>query len=558
MKTRIFTFLMALLCLPVVSWGQDTKPSDMNGDGTATTPFELDSADDLKWFQTQIDREHTDYCAILTADIDLNPGFTFNADGSYEPSSGTPYGWTPIGEDFVVKVSEFDDTNKAYTGTFNGNGHTISGIYIINQSSNVNKALFAGIDDDGVIQNLGIINSFISGGSYIGGICGTNEGTIQNCYNTGIVISDDENANITGGANVGGICGYNRGGTIENCYNTGLIQSFVKRVGGICGYNTGTIRNCYNTQNVAASGVSGNEDAEGTFVGGICGYNSNGSIENSFSTGKPSSGTGNPSVGGICGGSKDKILDNISGNGYLEGTATCGVGNNVEQKDEVAKSMTAQELVDAMNKVFSSEEGWKSDAVYDEETGTILFPTFEEREEQPTDPEEPEEPSTPPLPDYPAYYNIYVETCDGAEATLSSQVVKEGTSVTLTIETAEGYTAENMVVKFKRSMFGYWETATPDADGTYQIRNIYTDIYIMVEGVAEETPTGIEQIEGAKVYTRDGSIYVQTPQPEQVLVISASGAILKNERFAGLRQFDNLSRGVYIICIGNERFKVRI
>ena len=168
------------------------------------------------------------------------------------------------------------------------------------------------------------------------------------------------------------------------------------------------------------------------------------------------------------------------------------------------------------------------------------------------------EPSTPPLPDYPAYYNIYVETCDGAEATLSSQVVKEGTSVTLTIETAEGYTAENMVVKFKRSMFGYWETATPDADGTYQIRNIYTDIYIMVEGVAEETPTGIEQIEGAKVYTRDGSIYVQTPQPEQVLVISASGAILKNERFAGLRQFDSLQRGVYIICIGNERFKVRI
>ena len=174
-----------------------------------------------------------------------------------------------------------------------------------------------------------------------------------------------------------------------------------------------------------------------------------------------------------------------------------------------------------------------------------------------TAPKDPE-PSIPPLPDMPKYYNIMVEECEGAMVETSTNVVREGNSVTFTIDIAEGYDAENMVVKFKRSLFGYWETATPDADGTYQIRNIYTDIYIVIEGVEEETPTGIEQIEGAQVYTRDGSIYVQTPQPEQVLVISASGAILKNERFAGLRQFDNLSRGVYIICIGNERFKVRI
>ena len=174
-----------------------------------------------------------------------------------------------------------------------------------------------------------------------------------------------------------------------------------------------------------------------------------------------------------------------------------------------------------------------------------------------TAPKDPE-PSIPPLPDMPKYYNIMVEECEGAMVETSTNVVREGNSVTLTIETAERYDAENMVVKFKRSLFGYWETATPDADGTYQIRNIYADIYIMVEGVTEETPTGIEQIEGAQVYTRDGSLFIQTPQPEQVLVISASGAILKNERFAGLRQFDNLSRGVYIICIGNERFKVRI
>ena len=555
MKTRIFTFLMALLCLPVVSWGQDTKPSDMNGDGTAISPFELDSADDLKWFQTQIDKEHTDYCAILTADIDLNPGFTFNADGSYEPSTETPYEWTTIAKNTTLVGYQ----SKMYNGTFNGNGHTISGLYI-NQGGYTNKALFAGISSDGIVQNVGIVNSYVNGGTYVGAICGTNEGTIKNCYNTGIVVSTDVNANIIGGAYVGGICGYNKNGSmIENCYNTGFIQSIAQIVGGICGYNMGTIRNSYNTHDVTALGAD--QDREGdkvnaSFIGGICGYNYS-TIENCFNTGKPISGDGKISIGGICG-SSSSSKGVLSNNGYLEGTATHGIGNAYSGTQEEAKSMTAQELVDAMNKVFSSEEGWKSDAVYDEETGTILFPTFEEREEQPTDPEEPEEPEGPVIPDYPKYYNICVEECEGAMVETSTNVVREGNSVTFTIDIAEGYDAENMVVKFKRSLFGYWETATPDADGTYQIRNIYTDIYIMVEGVAEETPTGIEQIEGAQVYTRDGSLFIQTPQPEQVLVISASGAILKNERFAGLRQFDNLSRGVYIICIGNERFKVRI
>ena len=150
-----------------------------------------------------------------------------------------------------------------------------------------------------------------------------------------------------------------------------------------------------------------------------------------------------------------------------------------------------------------------------------------------------------------------VEECEGVTVETSTNVVREGTSMTFTIEVAEGYTAENMVVKYKRSMFGYWETATLDEDGTYRIQNIYTDIYIMVEGVAEENPTGIESIEGAKVYTKDGSIYVYTPTEEEVTIISMSGAVLKNEQQVGLKQYTGLQRGVYIICIGEQRFKVR-
>ena len=171
---------------------------------------------------------------------------------------------------------------------------------------------------------------------------------------------------------------------------------------------------------------------------------------------------------------------------------------------------------------------------------------------------EPEEPSTPTVPDYPDYYNIYIETCDGIEATLSTKVVREGNSMSFTLETKEGYMDENLSVKFKRSMFGYWETATPDENGVYQIRNIYTDIYIQVEGIEKETPTGIETLKGIQVYTQDGSIFVYTPQQEQVMIISMGGAIIKNEMQVGLKQYTGLQRGIYIICIGKDKTKVKI
>ena len=191
----------------------------------------------------------------------------------------------------------------------------------------------------------------------------------------------------------------------------------------------------------------------------------------------------------------------------------------------------------------------KAIAVLEDETSAVVTMQFILQES--------EEPETPVIPDYPEYYNIMVEECEGVTVETSTNVVREGTSVTFTIEVAEGYTAENMVVKYKRSMFGYWETATPDEDGTYRIQNIYTDIYIMVEGVTEETPTGIESINGAKVYTKDGSIYVYTPTEEQVTIISMSGAVLKNESQVGLKQYTGLQRGIYIIGIGEQRFKVR-
>lgn len=161
--------------------------------------------------------------------------------------------------------------------------------------------------------------------------------------------------------------------------------------------------------------------------------------------------------------------------------------------------------------------------------------------------------------DYPDYYNIYVDTCQGVWLERSTKVVREGNSVRIKVEIEEGTDTTNLELKFKRGLFGYWEdltqfkTETPDE---YLIKNIYTDIYVMAKGAV---PTGIEDIDEvqAKVYSKDGSIYVQTPKQEQVLIISISGAIVKNEKQVGLQRYDGLQRGVYVVKVGKQVFKIR-
>ena len=167
-----------------------------------------------------------------------------------------------------------------------------------------------------------------------------------------------------------------------------------------------------------------------------------------------------------------------------------------------------------------------------------------------------EMPDTPVTPDYPDYYNIYVEECEGVTVETSTNVVREGNSMSFTIEVAEGYTAEDMVVKVKRSLFGYTDVIEPNEEGKYEIRNIWTEIYITVEGVEKETPTGIEEITESKVYAKDGSLYVQTPKQEQVVIISISGAVIKNETQIGLKRYD-LPHGIYIVRVGTQNYKIR-
>ncbi len=165
-------------------------------------------------------------------------------------------------------------------------------------------------------------------------------------------------------------------------------------------------------------------------------------------------------------------------------------------------------------------------------------------------------------PDPISYYNIYVEdVCDGVEVSTSKQVVREGGSITVYVEKdTANYTFDNFKVYYKRSYYGGWEELKEGTQsGEYPIKNIWTHIYIKAEGAEEkEDPTGIESIEGVKVYTKDGSLYVQTLQREQVIIVSMSGAVVKNEEQIGLKQYHGLQPGIYIVRVGDRAYKVRL
>ena len=170
--------------------------------------------------------------------------------------------------------------------------------------------------------------------------------------------------------------------------------------------------------------------------------------------------------------------------------------------------------------------------------------------------------SKPTPPDPISYYNIYVEdVCDGVEVTLSNNVVREGNSISVYVKKdTANYTFDNFKVYYKRSYYGTWDELKEGTQpGEYPIKNIWTHIYIKAEGAeVKEDPTGIESIEGVKVYTKDGSLYVQTPQREQVIIVSMSGVVVKNEEQVGLKQYHGLQPGIYIVRIGDRAYKLRL
>ena len=212
--------------------------------------------------------------------------------------------WKPIGARW-----------SSYTGTFDGQGYTISGLYFNNPTSSY-VGLFGSIGANGKISNVGVLDSYFQFSEFGGGVCGVNYGTVRDCKNTG---------SVRGLAAIGGVCGLNeKDGIIENSFNEGTVSGTgdnVQQVGGVCGYNNGTIKSCYNT-----ASVSGQNS-----VGGVCGFNSRGIITNCFNEGTVS---GQTFVGGVCGNGCGVTTTNCFNGGIVSGqshvSGVCGYDYNYD------------------------------------------------------------------------------------------------------------------------------------------------------------------------------------------------------------------------------------
>ena len=205
--------------------------------------YEIDNGGKLYWFATQVNNGDKYICAELTTDIYVNEN-VLNEDGTLK--DGNYREWIVIGNSY----------DNIYSGTFDGQGHTISGLYYNNQDLDCTGLI--GYMEDGYVENMGIVDSyFFTDECYsIGAICGGCQySEITNCFNESTIIASD--------GDVGGICGSPYYSTIKDCYNKGLVEGN-NYVGGICGsayYST--VKDCYNT-----GFVEGNN-----YVGGICGNN---------------------------------------------------------------------------------------------------------------------------------------------------------------------------------------------------------------------------------------------------------------------------------------------
>ena len=224
-----------------------TFNTSITGSGTESDPYQISTAAQLKRFRDIVNgtggqTQNRGAYAVLTANIDLNN----------EP-------WTPIGN--------YTEGNQIYyEGTFDGGGHTISGLNVTGEF--VYAGLF-GTVKDGTIKSLTVAGKVSPSNSQciVGGIVGyASNAVIKNCSN---------HCSVTGRATsiIGGIAGFNSSGAIIDCYNVGTISgiNYAEAIGGIVGSNSGTISNCYNVGTVSND----------TSVGEIAGHN-NGTVENCY------------------------------------------------------------------------------------------------------------------------------------------------------------------------------------------------------------------------------------------------------------------------------------
>ena len=381
-------------------WNGEATWDFARGSGTKTDPFIIETAEQLAYFAQSVNDGYSfkgEYIK-LEADILLNDeAYIFDADTglvmvlqdwniyylgtgilgdsggntTFDATASIKGAWylydystqTTTCPDNINVWTPIGTGSRAFKGIFDGNGHTIYGLYINNDSNY--QGLF-GYIENATIKNVGISDSYINGNQEVGAVVGyaraygpSDATIIENCHNEGIVVGKYEVGGIVGNSyamtdsysksyflakncyndgiiysssgSVGGIVGKNEyNGLIEDCYNSGYILG-KDYIGGVVGFNdafsldkgTPTTKNCYNRGEVKGLNQSNGYSED---VGGITGRNENSIVDNCYNFGNI---TGYDSVGGIVGNSmSSSSVSNCYNIGKITGYE-CSIGGIV-------------------------------------------------------------------------------------------------------------------------------------------------------------------------------------------------------------------------------------
>ena len=281
---------------------------ESNGSYTVT------SADGLMNIAELVNGGKSDINITLDTDIDL-----------------TGKDWTPIGTDY----------DNSYKGTFDGGGHTITGLTFT--TNDEYAGLFGHLNSAGTVKNvvmegIQITSNQIYGGS-IGGVVGFSWGTIENCTVSG---------SVSGTVYVGGVVGAQWGGSITGCSSSATVKGMVY-VGGVVGQtngNTTTLTACYATGNVIIE-IAPKKNISG---GGLVGMNGGKGVRACYATGNVTStgsSTGNVHIGGFLGDNYTTVTACYWKNNHEQGI---GYNNKSTKATKVdGTGVTWQKAVDAMN-----------------------------------------------------------------------------------------------------------------------------------------------------------------------------------------------------------------